>query len=302
MVLDPIVFRERITRAVSCDAVQSNASQTGKTPSSRIFTPFWRGIPMSRKTSLFGVVLFSLLGTALPQAAKAVTLGFTSGAYNTPGDLGLDPLYNILALDLGSESGVPVVAGGVTFVADNTSFNSDFPYSGIYTAAAPPTPSDADLNTIARSFVYKPNYTNNNAITYTVNGLTPTLTYRTQILFGGVNGNNGPQGTGGLTGAGVTITEGSDTLLYDNVPANTAAQYVNYTFVATGTSLLISLQNTNPAFNGTSDFSQFNINAFDVQLVPVPEPASLSMLVLGGVSLLRRASRRRKLVAATRSI
>src|SRR5690242_5695842 len=85
---------------------------------------------MSHKTSLFAVALSSLIATALPQAAKAVIVGtYNSGSYNTPADLGLSAATNFLALDLGNTTAGPTptnyTAGGVTFVADNTSFQNN---------------------------------------------------------------------------------------------------------------------------------------------------------------------------------
>jgi hypothetical protein len=210
---------------------------------------------------------------------------FSVGNFTNPAGLGLplQPFYSVhSAFNVGPVGTGATTIGGVSFAASSGQFG---PNLGGWGA---PTFSDPGLNTVGATYMVA--FANNTRST-TISGLTVGKSYRTQLIIW-----DGDASDVNATYRGTTaVTVGSDTLTNFNdwsalgLPAGSPFQtakgsFINYTFVATGTTLLVSV---------TADASSaFVMQAFD--LVQLPEPASASILLLAGAATMSRTLVRRR--------
>ena len=248
---------------------------------------------MFRTNKLFAVAVSSLVAIAtLPQAARAV---ITVGTYTSAATLNLNGYgTTIMAKDTGGSGNLLV--GGVTFSTPDPVFTANgFTYSSA-------SFGDANLNTLSNSNALY--FANVNAPSYntSLTGLTPGLNYNFKIiLFDGDIGTNNSQARGFSTFTfhnGAPANDESVTYNYYDVVSGTIGttpatpgsffagkgMKIDYTFTAQDTSIGITLT---PAQDHYMIPSAFTLET------QVPEPASLSLLALGGVAVLRRSSRRR---------
>ena len=230
---------------------------------------------MSRKTSLFAVALSALLVPAF--SASAVSIPLTGG---DAADGYVAPASAVVAYDL---AGSGVTVQGITFVGApgggpfsapggiTVTTNGSTPFGQ---SVGSPFSGSADDNAMG-SLLDTQAYGFFGAVTFTISGLANGV-YRVDQFFYATD--SGGAGTFSINGAAA-----------ETGPSNNGP-YVNEQLVTvTAGSIVISDNNGSAVVR---------LNGFAVsQVVSVPEPSSIGLLAIGGVGILCKASRRRKVVA-----
>jgi hypothetical protein len=253
----------------------------------------------SRTMKSLLVALVCLTSAMFSQVAQAGTFG-TPGVFTSAADLGLTGLTPaqvasfVQAEDSGPSS-APVTVGQITFSGPPTVFTGGHPYS---TANF----GDANLNTFANTTFLFLASVSTPTQTKSITGLTNGNSYQLQLIFyDGDSGTNSEEDRGFMT-----ITAGGDTFnnfneyniisgttgTTESSPGsfyNNRGAYLNYDFVAAGTSLNLTFTPPTGKYLVLSGYTLQDIT-------PVPEPTSASLLILGccGVVAARRAEKRRR--------
>ena len=221
---------------------------------------------MTRFALAFSAATVAVLGAASVAPAAVQLTGGDAGE-----GLTLVPANVVRSLDLFGLATPTVAIQGVTFTPSTTTTNGAIFKSGTVTSAPygfGNTANDAALIQLANYISFKGGTTPADAQTFTISGLTTGTSYKLDIIQS--TSDAGPR-TQTLTVGGVSDTVNLVAYgVYDSVFTTTA---VNGAITGTVT----------PTTDGTV------LNGIVVStLTTVPEPTSVALLGLGGLTLLRR--------------
>jgi hypothetical protein len=243
------------------------------------------------------VVAFCLAGILFPQVATAATYAaggpgpytvgpFTAGTFQTPGDLGIS-LATFVQGASEKTSGTAFTVNGATF-ANAVSGQFSQPFQNNQTWTIPGQDNFADLEIRALAQRYAVSF-GGQTVTGTIPALTLGQSYKLQLIIHDGDANtNDPSDRGP-----VTVNVGADTLTSFNANnvlggySTTTGVFLNYSFLGTGAPISASIV--------VPSGSAFILTAYDIQQIPVPEPATIGLAILGfcGVCAARRAAKRR---------
>ncbi len=208
----------------------------------------------------------------LAQPVQAVGV-FSSRLFTGDADSGVSSTKTYThAVDLATDDGGSVI-NGVTFVAGalvGSNYTLTTPNTGTFqNSSGNVTGGSADL---VEDFFFLSGSSSGVEV-LTLTGLTVGERYITTFYneaFGGPRVQN------------ITTSDGGSILGFDQDFSGTNnGNLLQYDYVATATSISFT-------FDSVTDNASFHQYGFSNEVVPVPEPATLGMLALGGLAFLRR--------------